>query len=149
MKRIPYVADVIVTDLQGEVMKNDGKEITIEQCKFFLQRMGDTKFTTGKEGMEAAEFVLEARKELMDQEKKIEEVKARGYWLLEDERAKALKEVVLHPSVSSPGPGQAAIGYVPGIQHNLVPFGKSIKEMVDDTEAKKKEMDGANTNAPL
>jgi hypothetical protein len=144
MFRIPYVPDVVITDLVGEVqLDEDKRPITMGHRKFMLQRMADPKFTQGKEGMEGSFFVQECRQQLLSQDEA--EVKTRGYWLVENDQGKAIKEVILHPTVPQ---GQQGSGYIPTIQHSLVPFGMSAKNMKDDAEEKKKEADGVPA-APL
>lgn len=146
MIRIPYVPDITLSSLDGEPIIDEEKKqpATMGHRRFMLQRMADPKFTAGKEGMEGSIFVQESRVQLLGQNE--DEVKARGYWLVENDQGKAIKEVIMKPTIPQ---GQQGSGYMPNIQHCLVPFGISAKNMKDDAEEKKKETDGVAASKAL
>lgn len=135
MKRIAFVEDVAVTTIYGEpvggygdrgmavaitpdVVKQypDIKQVTIAQYKFLLERYSDAKFYAPREGFDAALFVAEARQEIEAQK---DIAKERGYWEVEDERAKGLLESTMKPTG----------GYNPSIHHCLMPHLLAIKNM--------------------
>lgn len=131
MKRIAYVEDIKLTNIHGDPVigfSGNGvavggdpakdQSIVMTQREFLLQRMVDAKFAAPREGIEASEFVIAARDEINSQ---ASQAKERGYWEIEDDRAKALREPSLHPTG----------GYNVTIQHCLLPFLIAVRDMKD------------------
>jgi hypothetical protein len=134
MKRLAYVGDVTLTELEGEPALDEktGKPVVMSHFRFMMQRLADPKFASTKEqGLEAMMFVIETRTEITQQQVK---AASRGYWLLEDDRAKAMQESTLRPSG----------GYNPRTQHNFISFAMAAKNMTDDAAETAKEKEKVN-----
>jgi hypothetical protein len=116
MKRIDYVEDITLTTIHDVPIVQNGKPATMSQYDFMIGRLTDAKLTAPREGLEAIEFKHEVKKELNAQK---DTAKARGGWDVEDDRAKALRETILHPTG----------GYNPEIEHNLLPFVLAARDM--------------------
>jgi hypothetical protein len=114
MKKIPYIKPVAVVGLEGALPPKP--EADWEQFDFFCGRISDPACVGTREGTEALYFALGIRKELAEQR---ELAPKRGYWLLEDERADALKRATETPKV----PYQIYLALT------LEPFCEAVKAM--------------------
>lgn len=97
MKKIPYVPPVTVVGLDG--VPPPKVEPLWYQFDFFCGRMSDASFVGTRPGMEALFFVLGTHKELSKQK---DIAPTRGFWLLEDERAEAMKRATETPVTPYP-----------------------------------------------
>lgn len=127
MQHITYVHDMPATTIAGDpIPKRDprtgaaleGQQEHARQVDFMLGRLGDPKFIEGLSAIDGAVLILETRRALREQE---ESAKARGYWALEDEPAKRLKEATEKPSAERP--------IAQEIAHNFVDFMLAIRDM--------------------
>ena len=118
MKFFPYVEDVIISNIHDIPILQNGKPVTMSHYDFLIGRLTDAKLTAPREGLEAIEFKHDLKKELCAQKLT---AKSAGGWSVEDDRARALRETILHPTG----------GYNPEIEHNLLPFAISARDMKD------------------
>jgi len=123
MKRIPFVADFPGTDIFGAPIMDPstGSQVVVSQEQFILQRLTDPATTKGKNMIDAVEMILKTRDQIRAQK---EEAPERGYYLLEDEPARAVANAALHPSESYP---HATL-------HNLFPLLAAFRDMKDQGE---------------
>ena len=97
MQRIQYIPDVEWCGLDGTVLKDaSGNPVKKSQLSFFVERLNDLVFTKHRQaGIDALTYAVTTKLELDNQKEMAAE---RGYWLLEDDRAEALKRAALTPS---------------------------------------------------
>jgi len=123
MQSFPYVPDVQLTNVnRTPALDADGKPVQpMTHLQFLIGRLSDTGLTQGMEPIKASRFAIKLYDEI---EAQADVAKARGHWVFEDDRANALKRIILSPTV-----GPTGGGYIPQILHCLLPFLESAEQM--------------------
>ncbi len=120
MMYMKFIPNYPMVNLLEEPMKDEkGNKVDNIQYEFFLGRLSDPMFTDGLDGYDGVAFIIEVRDSLKKQKATAEE---KGYWELENEPAKKLKNATMNPKNK----------YNPMFSHNLMPMLNSVKNMVDE-----------------